>query len=149
MNNHDFDRNREVNKRMNELLLDDRFSLDCNYLCKLHKQLFNSIYLDSGIFRTYNLKRRESILFEDTVDYADYNGIRTRLNMLFDNEKTKNYQKMDMNDVIKSLTEFCANLWIIHPFADGNTRLTWLYRAKYLNKVGYHVNNLTFINSKG
>ena len=47
-------------------------------------------------------------------------------------------------DAVKHLTRFVANIWQIHPFGEGNTRTTAVFTIKYLNSLGFEVNNEPF-----
>ena len=50
--------------------------LSIGYLCKLHKNLFKNVYVDCGIIRSYNVRKREMSLNGETIDYADNHGIK-------------------------------------------------------------------------
>ena len=39
---------------------------------------------------------------------------------------------------------FCANLWQIHAFCEGNTRTTAVFMIKYLKTLGFNVVNDMF-----
>ncbi|WP_303920736.1 Fic family protein [Treponema berlinense] len=49
-----------------------------------------------------------------------------------------------MEEKIKHLARFIANIWQIHPFGEGNTRTTAVFTIKYLNSLGFKVNNEPF-----
>ena len=91
-----------VNKRMSELLLNDDFNLSIGYLCKLHKNLFKNVYVDCGIIRSYNVRKREMSLNGETIDYADNHGIITLLNMIFDREKVINYKSLNEEEIVEN-----------------------------------------------
>ena len=81
-------------------------------------------------------------------------------------EKAFDYSKLSKEDAVKHLTRFIANIWQIHPFGDalvpqgtnvnnfhsckrrgaayGNTRTTAVFTIKYLNSLGFDVNNEPF-----
>ena len=42
------------------------------------------------------------------------------------------------------MTKFWAELWLIHPFCEGNTRTTTVFMEKYLQSLGIVVDNMTF-----
>ena len=105
-----------VNKRMSELLLNDDFNLSIGYLCKLHKNLFKNVYVDCGIIRSYNVRKREMSLNGETIDYADNHGIITLLNMIFDREKVINYKSLNEEEIVENIANFCAKIWLVHPF---------------------------------
>ncbi len=37
-------------------------------------------------------------------------------------EREFNYANMNIDEAIRHLTRFCANLWQVHAFCEGNTR---------------------------
>ena len=47
-------------------------------------------------------------------------------------------------DKVAALTRFCANLWQIHAFCEGNTRTTAVFMIKYLRALGFNVVNDVF-----
>ena len=51
---------------------------------------------------------------------------------------------MSMDEAIKHLTRFCADLWQIHAFGEGNTRTTAVFMIKYLKTLGFKVTNDQF-----
>ncbi len=133
-----------VDERIDNLLKLDEFSLTTRFLCSLHGYLFKGIYADSGKIRTYNLRKTEIILNGDTVEYADYHGIRTLLNMAFDEERMINYNNLTDTEKVENVAKFCLKIWQIHPFCEGNTRLIKVYIEKYLKYLGFNVDN-TFL----
>ena len=81
-------------------------------------------------------------------------------------EKAFDYSTLNEDEKIKHLARFIANIWQIHPFGDaqstegadlnnfhsckrreaayGNTRTTAVFTIKYLNSLGFKVNNEPF-----
>lgn len=100
---------------------------------------------------------------EDDFEEADKVSVRIREILA---EKTFDYSKLSREETIKHLTSFIANIWQIHPFGDalvpqgpnvnnfhsckrrgaayGNTRTTAVFTIKYLNSLGFEVNNEPF-----
>ena len=52
--------------------------------------------------------------------------------------------KLNIDGAIRHLTRFCANLWQIHAFCEGNTRTTAVFMIKYLRTLGFNVVNDVF-----
>ena len=42
----------------------------------------------------------------------------------FNTEKQFNYKGLSLTEVIKHLVKFTSDIWQIHPFCEGNTRVT-------------------------
>ena len=70
--------------------------------------------------------------------------IRDTLNYDFDLEKSFDYSALSIDDSIKHITGFIANMWQIHPFGEGNTRTTAVFAIKYLRSLGFNVTNTLF-----
>ncbi len=51
---------------------------------------------------------------------------------------------MNTVDIINNIVDFSSRIWQIHPFREGNTRITALFIEKYLVSLGYNVNNTMF-----
>ncbi|MBQ0086043.1 MAG: Fic family protein [Prevotella sp.] len=62
-------------------------------------------------------------------------------------EREFKYNGMNVDDAIRHLTRFCANLWQIHPFCEGNTRTTAVFMIKYLRTLRFNVVNDVFANN--
>ena len=80
----------------------------------------------------------------ESVFYANADMIYQTLDYDFSQEKTFDYSKLTMQEKIKHLARFIANIWQIHPFGEGNTRTTAVFTIKYLNSLGFKVNNEPF-----
>ena len=59
-------------------------------------------------------------------------------------EREFNYANLNIDDAIRHLTRFCANLWQVHAFCEGNTRTTAVFMIKYLRSLGFNVVNDVF-----
>ena len=54
-----------------------------------------------------------------------------------------------MEEIVKHINRFIANVWQIHPFGEGNTRTTAVFTIQYLKHLGFKVTNEVFAdNSK-
>ena len=59
-------------------------------------------------------------------------------------EREFRYDGLNMDEAIKHLIRFCADLWQIHVFGEGNTRTTAVFMIKYLKTLGFKVTNELF-----
>ena len=126
------------------LLNEDKFELSLDYLKYVHKYLFQDVYEFAGEFRKIDFSKHEKILNNDSVAYGDCNTLRESLEYDISLEKEKNYNEMNMVEVINNITKFTSNMWQVHPFREGNTRTTALFIHKYLISLGYNVDNSLF-----
>ena len=61
-------------------------------------------------------------------------------------EKEFDYSKLNKDELIKHIAKFTSSIWQVHPFGEGNTRTTAVFIEKYLNNMGFNVNNNMFKN---
>ena len=133
-----------VSTRIVELLQENNFELSIDYLKYVHKYLFQDIYEFAGEFRKVDFSKHERILNNDSVAYGDHKLLEQSLDYDITLEKNKNYNEMNIVDVINNITDFSSSIWQIHPFREGNTRTTAIFIEKYLVSLGYNVDNTLF-----
>ena len=133
-----------VSTRIVELLQENNFELSVDYLKYVHKYLFQDVYEFAGEFRKVDFSKHERILNNDSVAYGDHKLLEQSLDYDITLEKNKNYNEMNIVDVINNITDFSSRIWQIHPFREGNTRTTAIFIEKYLVSLGYNVDNTLF-----
>lgn len=133
-----------VSTRIVELLQEDNFELSVDYLKYVHKYLFQDVYEFAGEFRKVDFSKHERILNNDSVAYGDHKLLEQSLDYDITLEKNKNYNEMNIVDVINNIADFSSRIWQIHPFREGNTRTIALFIEKYLVSMGYNVDNTMF-----
>ena len=69
----------KVSKRIDEIINDSSFNLTANFIREIHQYLFSNIFNHAGYYRMVNLSKREFILNNDTVFYANYSSIQEYL----------------------------------------------------------------------
>ena len=136
----------KVSVRIREILAEKTFSFTPDLLLSIHKRLFTGVFYNvtAGRFRDYNISKREWVLDGESVLYANADMIRQTLEYDFAQEKAFDYSTLSKEEVVKHLTRFVANIWQIHPFGEGNTRTTAVFTIKYLQSLGFDVNNEPF-----
>ena len=133
-----------VSTRIVQLLEENNFELSINYLKYIHRFLFQDVYEFAGEFRKVNFSKYEKILNNDSVAYGDYKTLEHSLEYDISLEKNKEYEDMNIVNVINNIADFTSRVWQIHPFREGNTRTTALFIEKYLVSLGYDVDNTMF-----
>lgn len=133
-----------VSTRIVELLDINHFELSVNYLKYIHKYLFQDVYEFTGEFRKVNFSKKEKILNNDSVSYGDSKNLNESLEYDISLEKEKDYDNMNIVDVINNISDFSSRIWQVHPFREGNTRTTAIFIQKYLISLGYKVDNSLF-----
>ena len=133
-----------VSNRMVKLLMDKTFSFSPVTLKYIHKSLFEGIYEHTGMFRKYNISKKESILHGKSVKYANYRMIEDTLTYDFEEEKKRKYSELTKEKAIARISEFTSSIWQVHPFMEGNTRTTAAFIECYLNSKGFVIDNFLF-----
>lgn len=134
----------KVAARITELIEEKTFSFTPAQLISIHRRLFDGIYKLAGRIRDYNITKKEWVLSGKTVFYASADTISDTLDYDMGQERLFSYANMNIDDAIRHLTCFCANLWQVHPFCEGNTRTTAVFMIKYLRTLGFNVVNDVF-----
>lgn len=134
----------KVSARITELLQEQTFNFSPAQLTSIHRRLFEGIYKFAGRIRDYNITKQEWVLRGETVYYASADTISETLEYDMGQERNYSYEGKGIDEAITHLTRFCANLWQIHAFGEGNTRSTAVFMIKYLKTLGFKVTNDLF-----
>ncbi|MCQ2588594.1 MAG: Fic family protein [Treponema sp.] len=136
----------QVSANITEILAENTFSFTPDLLLSIHKRLFTGVFykVKAGSFRDYNISKKEWVLDGESVLYANADMIRQTLDYDFAQEKAFDYSTLSTDEKVNHLARFIANIWQIHPFGEGNTRTTAVFAIKYLNSLGFKVNNEPF-----
>lgn len=139
--------NEEADKvavRIAEILSEKAFNFAPTELLNIHKRLFSDIFVCAGVFREYNITKKEWILNRDTVIYSSYETIKEALEYDFEQERNFEYKDLGLDESIKHLCRFTSNIWQVHPFCEGNTRTVAVFIIKYLRTFGFNINDDVF-----
>ena len=134
----------KVSARITELLQEQTFNFSPAQLTSIHRRLFEGIYKFAGLIRDYNITKREWVLRGETVFYASADTISETLKYDMELERNYSYEGKSIDEAISHLTRFCANLWQIHAFGEGNTRSMAVFMIKYLRTLGFKTTNDLF-----
>ena len=134
----------KVSVRITEILSEKTFNFSVMELMNIHKRLFDGIYSMAGIFRDYNITKKEWALNGETVIYSPYEIIEDTLTYDFEKEKNFSYKGLNLDESIKHLSRFMSDIWQVHPFCEGNTRTTAVFIIKYLRTFGFNINDEVF-----
>lgn len=133
-----------VSNRIVQLLQDDSFTFSPAVLRSIHRYLFRGIYDFAGEFRTYNISKEEPILNGATVNYANYFMIQDTFQYDFEEERKYDYLSCDEFEFVQHIAKFTSAIWQVHAFGEGNTRTTAVFIERYLNSIGFPINNDMF-----
>lgn len=133
-----------VASRITRLLSEKKFTFAPAMLSSIHRQLFGGVLTRAGKYRQFNITKKEWVIDGDTVLYAPCDMLSATLNYDFSQEKAFSYKGLSTQEAIAHIATFISGIWQIHPFAEGNTRTTAVFTIKYLQSLGYNVNNDPF-----
>lgn len=136
-----------VSQRASELLMDGGFQFSPSTLMAIHEHLFRGILKKAGTPRDFNISKREWVLKGESVQYAAAKMIWSSLKYDFDQEEDFSYSGASLEEAIRHIAKFVSGIWQIHPFGEGNTRTTAIFTIKYLNSMGFGVDNTAFKNN--
>ena len=134
----------KVAARITELLQEQTFNFSPAQYTSIHRRLFEGIYKFAGRIRDYNITKQEWILRGETIYYASADTINETLDYDIQQERNYSYKGKSIDEAISHLARFCANLWQIHAFGEGNTRCTAVFMIKYIKTLGFKVTNNLF-----
>jgi fido (protein-threonine AMPylation protein) len=139
----------KVSARIAELLSEKTFTFNPSQLIAIHRHLFMGIYKFAGTYRDYNISKKELVLKGESVRYEHAPLISPTLKYEFEQEDKFSYKNLTMDEMVKHISRFIANVWQVHPFGEGNTRTTAVFTIQYLRHLGFKVTNEVFAeNSK-
>ncbi len=144
VNNDDCQEADKVSARIAEIAGEKSFSFSPAQLSSIHRRLFDGILSRAGEYRDYDFLKREWVLRGDTVMYAHYADIGGTLDFDFSQERNFRYKGRTPEERAAHLARFCADIWQVHPFREGNTRTTAVFMQKYINSLGFVVDNEPF-----
>lgn len=133
-----------VSARIAKILSEKAFTFSPVQLRTIHGTLFEGLLRHAGSYRQYNITKHEWVLGGDTVYYASFNSIEDTLRYDFERESEFEYGSVDAVAAVRRIAAFVSGIWQVHPFPEGNTRTVAVFAIKYLNSMGYSVDNEQF-----
>ena len=139
------EKDRIVSERIPSILSDTSFDFSVRGLQKIHFLLFKDLSGRAGEFRNkFNPRKKETILWGDSVKYALDSDIIPLLEEILKKEQEFDYTNLSEDEKLTHIARFFSDLWRIHPFYDGNTRTTTLFVIKRINQLGFPITNEPF-----
>lgn len=134
----------KVSANIAYILKSRSFAFNANGYISLHRRIFEGVFKHAGKIRDYDISKREWVLEGDSVNYLNWEDLRTALNWDIEQEKNFSYKGLSMEDKIRHIAKFISGIWQIHPFCEGNTRTTAVFTIQYLRSLGFKVDNQMF-----
>lgn len=108
---------------------------------QIHQFLFQSIYPWAGEFRTINIYKAEQVLHGLSISYSDKDKIEKDLTVLFKSVASIQWE-VENTDLVENFAACMTELWRIHPFREGNTRMTTIFMTLLAEKMGLPFNQV-------
>ncbi len=107
--------------------------LNIDTLCFIHKKLFDDLYPWAGQIRDVNLSKGYS-----TYYYVE--NLQSGIKEVFKNfQKDCKIKDLTLNEFIELFCYYDTELYIIHPFREGNSRTRRIFMQEFAKRAGYLV----------
>lgn len=126
------------------ILASQTLAFNTNGLIALHRRIFEGVFKHAGEMRKYDITKKEWVLHDDTVNYLNWEDLRSALDYDIEQERAFSYVGISNDELVRHVSSFVSGLWQIHPFGEGNTRTTAVFTILYLRSIGFDVNNDLF-----
>ena len=107
-------------------------------VCKLHKALFGDVYDWAGQYRIINIQKKEEILAGKSVWYSYREKIDKDLRTVWKKIAAVNWSNLTREEFAHSVAHLFSAIWQTHPFREGNTRITVVPIAMFVESYGYY-----------
>ena len=115
-----------------------------DHFLAMHKFIFQDLYDWAGIPRTISIYKEEDVLGGQSIEYSDPFDIVSDLHHTLKDMRNKSWNDMDRNKLSDEFCDSLAKLWKIHPFREGNTRITITFCCQYFDSLGFKINRKLF-----
>lgn len=109
---------------------------DIQKLKDIHEHIFCDIYGWAGQFRKINIEKPEKVLNGLSVEYSDYNNLQKDIENILNKLNKIEWGELSLNSIAEKLSKLSAELWKVHPFREGNTRVTITFTELFANSKG-------------
>ena len=104
---------------------------DLSYLKSIHQRLFSDLYDWAGELRTVDISK-------DETHFCMTSRIEPEANKLFDSlAKADWFQNLDRTSLISASAELFGDINVVHPFREGNGRVTREYFGQLAKDAEY------------
>lgn len=117
---------------------------DFQHFCEFHRYIFGDVYEWAGEPRTVEMEKEEPVLGYMSVEYAKPNEIRETAEKALTAMKSRDWEKMNLDEQAQNLSKDMADLWKIHSFREGNTRMMITFICQFADSRGMLMNRELF-----
>jgi len=115
-----------------------------NHLMKMHEYIFQDLFEWAGKPRVISIYKEEDVLGGMSVEYSDPFDIATDIHHALAQMREKSWSLMDIDELTNEFCDSLASLWKVHPFREGNTRITITFCCQFIDEVGIPINRKLF-----
>lgn len=99
-------------------------------LLAVHKYIFGDLYTWAGQIRIIDIFKEEEVLGGVSLSYGDLSLLACQIKRIIDDLNQVAWSEISLEEMIPLFADLIAQLWLIHPFREGNTRngyaLCWI-----------------------
>lgn len=111
---------------------------DFDYLCAIHRFLFQDVYPWAGALRLVDLDRKD--IQENGAPFVASAGLAARAQQVFSALREERYLRgLDADGFIGRCTDYFAQVDMLHPFREGNGRTQRIFFARLAAQAGYRL----------
>lgn len=114
-----------------------RYGFTPDFLKAVHKHIFGDIYDWAGEFRTVPIEKEEVVLPGLSLQYATPREIPKKLSAILKKMNSTDWEALPLDKKSEEFTKQLAQLWLVHPFRDGNTRTTLTFATLFSREHGF------------
>ncbi len=107
----------------------------------LHKYIFGDLYEWARQIRTIDIYKEEAVLGGVSLTYGELPSIQFQIETIIDNLNQVKWSEISVEDLIPLFSDLIAQLWLIHPFREGNTRTVMRFAGLFANAKGFPLNS--------
>lgn len=115
--------------------------LNYEMFLNVHRYIFCNLYEWAGSIRTINIYKEESVLGGVSLVYSDVSEIDHQIKMIIDNLNSIEWSELSIEDTVPLFSDLIAQLWLVHPFREGNTRAIMRFAGLFANAKGFPINS--------
>lgn len=108
---------------------------------EVHKYIFGDLYEWAGQIRTIDIYKEEVVLGGVSLTYGEISSIQFQIETIIDNLNQVEWSNISVEDMIPLFSDLIAQLWLIHPFREGNTRTVMRFAGLFANAKGFPLNS--------
>lgn len=85
--------------------------------------------------------KEEAVLGGLSLNYGDISSIHGQIESLIGEMNQIKWSEISVEETIPLFSDLIAQLWLIHPFREGNTRAVMRFAGLFANAKGFPLNS--------